>query len=484
MLISNALGSFSLNEADNLRKAMGKKKPEIMEKFAAKFVEGAMASGCAQGVARETWDNIVKFGGYGFNKSHSTAYAVLTYQTAYLKANHRAAFLAANLSCEMGDSDKVKAFVDDARRAGIAMLAPHVEKSAWEFALDGNAIRFGFGAIKGTGSKAIDGLIAARARLALRNEPLSLHALCSERDPAEGGKGNFEAMIKAGAFDCTGHNRGAVLAALDAAMSDGTRASLDRKNGQMGLFDSGGASSGGTQGTRGMPAARSANDASSNDSPAAHSSDGIDDTKGWDKADTLRAEYETLGFYLSDHPLEERAGLLGLLSTVRMDELGELPGGSEVTLAGLVLKLSENVVKSGKLAGKKMARFRLEDLRGSVGVTVFPRTFEECRHKLEEESEEPALLLQELMTVEEAIARFAGGIVVALDATDGHLLPRLQETIARHKGARPLFLSITGEDGKSRRVRTGKDWNVAISEQFAREVDSVLGRGRVRLARV
>jgi DNA polymerase-3 subunit alpha len=453
---------------------MGKKKPEIMEQFAAKFVAGATKNGCAEPVARETWDNIVKFGGYGFNKSHSTAYAVLTYQTAWLKANHRAAFLAANLSCEMSDSDKVKAFVDDARKAQIAVLAPSIARSAWEFELEAGALRFGLGAIKGTGEKAIVALIAARERVREKGAEPDLHALCAEIDPHEVGRTNLEALIKAGAFDAGGHNRGAVLAALDSALVEAARTTADRKSGQKGLFESG---------AEPAPAARGR-------------ADGIDDAQAWSKQDTLRAEYEALGFYLSGHPLEERAGLLALLSSARMDELAALPPGSELTLSGLILAKSELVVKTGKMQGRKMARFRLEDLRGSIGVTCFPRTYEEqrakiedgaivvCRGKLEEGSDEPALLLDEVLSVEEAIARFAGGIVVAVEESDAHLLPELQRTIERHKGARPVYLSVRGADGRVRRVKAGPQWSVAISEPFAKEVDRLLGRGRVRLARV
>ena len=157
MRISNVLGNFSMAEADNLRKAMGKKKPQIMARFSAKFVEGAVENGCPEGTAREVWDNIVKFGGYGFNKSHSAAYAVITWRTAFLKANFRREFLAANMSCEMHDSDKIKDLLDDARRADIAVLPPDIERSEWEFVPEGDGIRFGFGAIKGTGSKAVEG---------------------------------------------------------------------------------------------------------------------------------------------------------------------------------------------------------------------------------------------------------------------------------------------------------------------------------------
>ncbi|MBK7878041.1 MAG: DNA polymerase III subunit alpha [Planctomycetes bacterium] len=474
MLISNALGGFTLNEADNLRKAMGKKKPEIMAKFADQFVAGGVKNACAEGVAREVWDNIVKFGGYGFNKSHSTAYALVTYQTAYLKANHRSAFLAANMSCEMSDHDKVKDFVDDARKAQIPILPPDIAKSGWEFEPEGNGIRFGFGAIKGTGESAIQGIVGARAGLVKKSAKLTLHALTAEVDPSEVGRLNWEALIKAGAFETSGHNRGAVLAALDAALTDGARAAADRKSGQSSLFG----------------------DAPTAPAGGKSSGDGIDDSRAFSRADTLQAEFETLGFYLSGHPLEERAGLLALLSTVRLNELGDVSGGTEVTIAGLILSKSENIVKSGKLAGKKMCRFRLEDMRGSVGVTCFPRTYEENKHKiedgnvvvvrakLEEDAEEPALLLDEVFTVEEAIQRFAGGIVIHVTPQDSPLLPDLRQAIERFKGARPLYLAVEGEDGRTRRVRAGNNLGVSISSDFAREIEGLLGKGRVRLARV
>ena len=477
MLISNRLANFSLNEADNLRKAMGKKKPEIMQKFSAKFLEGAAANGCPEPIAQETWDNIVKFGGYGFNKSHSTAYALITYQTAFLKANFRTAFLAANMSCEMSDSAKVKEFIDDARRSSIEVRTPDIDHSAWEFEPEDTGIRFGFGAIKGTGQKAVELVMEARDSLRSEKRPVTLHTLCSESDPSAIGKTTWEALIKAGCFDASGHNRGAVLSALDGAMADGARAAEDRRAGQGSLFGGGGF-----------------------EEPASNGSDpdtgGIDDRHAFDTADTLGAEYEALGFYLSGHPLEERAGLLSLLSTTRTDEMAALPGGTEVTLAGLILNKSELVVKSGQMAGRKMARFRFEDLHGFVPVTCFPRTYEEHREaiedgmvvvlrgKLEENSDEPALLLDNVMTVESAMSRFQGGVVVHLRPEDDGLLDRLKGVIGEHQGQNPIYLQVTGSDGCSRRVRAGNGHRVAVSDSFARQIDELLGKGRVRLARV
>ncbi len=475
MLISSALAGFSLNEADNLRKAMGKKKPEIMAKFAEQFVQGAILKGASESVAREIWDNIVKFGGYGFNKSHSTAYALITYQTAFLKANYRTEFLAANFSCEMGNSDKVKELLDDARKSDVRMPPPDLRYSGWEFEPQGDVIRFGLGAIKGTGQKAVLSVLAARDELIKAGAPFGLLELCARCDPQEVTKLTWEALIKAGAFDYTGHNRGAVLAALDAGMSESQRAAADRRAGQASMFDAP------------PPSAKAGR--------GAMAGDGIDDSKAYSPSETLRAEREALGFYLSGHPLEERAGLFSLLSSTKTTDLAGRTAGSEILLAGLIVGLAQTVVKSGTYAGKKMARFKLEDLEGNVGVTVFPRTFDQFRNllvedtvvlargKLDERGEEPALILEELMTIEDALKRFEGGLVVQVTPEDAELLPQLRDALKRHPGKRPVYLMVTGSDGHVRRVRLGET-RVEINAALAQEVDSLLGRSRVRLARL
>ncbi|MFT5051818.1 MAG: DNA polymerase-3 subunit alpha [Chlamydiales bacterium] len=473
MLTSVRLAGFSMNDADNLRKAMGKKKPEIMQKFSAQFLDGAEAAGCKRDVAQDVWDNIIKFGGYGFNKSHSAAYALITYQTAYMKANHRSEFVAANFSCEMGDSEKVKELVDDCQRSGIEIHPPSVERSGWEFdPYEDGSIQFGLGAIKGTGKKAIDCLVAARERLLSRDEKLTLHSLAGEADPAAVGRTTWDAIIKAGGFDCTEHQRGAVLAALDGALADGTRAAKDRRAGQTSLFG----------------AASPAEDEDA--------FDGIDESKAFDKRETLRVEYEVLGFYLTGHPLEERAGLVSLLSSTRSTDLHNFPGGSEITLAGLILAKAELIVKSGRMAGRKMARFRLEDLHGSVNVTVFPNTYEEmreriedgatilCRAKVEDSREEPALICEEVFELDEALRRFAGGVSIQLSETDVERLAPLKATIAKHRGKHPLFLQILGSDGCSRRVRASAEHGVTISEELAQDLGAMFGRDRVGLVRL
>ncbi len=475
MLASVELAGFSLNDADNLRKAMGKKKPEIMQKFSAQFLDGAVANGCDRKVAEEIWENIVKFGGYGFNKSHSAAYALITYQTAYMKANYRTAFLAANFSCEMGDSDKVKDFIDDCRKSNIRILPPSAAHSQWEFTPEGSdAIRFGFGAIKGTGRKAIEALCSARDELVRAGKALTFSELCRACDPHDVGKIAWEALIRAGAFDETHQERGSLFASVEATLREASDAAADRRSGQASMFDAFGAE----------------------EDETAPSTAGLDPRNAWDPSETLAHEYAVLGFYLSGHPLQERAGLVELLSSCRIPDLERLEAGTLVGIAGLVMQKAEVVIKSGRLAGQKMCRLRLEDLHGSVQVTLFPRTYEECREvvedgavvlvrgKVEDSGEEPALIGEEVYPLEEALEHFRGGIQIMLSPTDAENLPRLREVLAGHRGKSPLYLSVSGTDGVKRRVVAGPQYRIQISEQLARELAELLGHERVGLVRV
>jgi DNA polymerase-3 subunit alpha len=470
MRISSVLGGFSLAEADNLRKAMGKKKPEIMEKFSAQFIAGAVESGCDASVAEDIWANILKFGGYGFNKSHSAAYAILSYQTAWMKTHYRREFLAANLSCEMSDSDKIKALLDDCRIAGIEILGPDLRHSDWGFLPEEEGIRYGLGAIKGTGRQAIQNLVRARDELAKESSPIGLFDLTGRTDPKEVGKIAWEALIKAGAFDFTEVNRGCVFSTLEGALADGAQAALDRRSGQANLFG--------------------ALEPEEESAPGGEATDEV----AWGRQELLDHEHKVLGHYLSGHPLEARGGLLSLLSTTTSRAATKL-SGTEISIAGMVRELEERVVQNGRSAGKKWARFRIEDLHGSLAVSCFPRTYAECRDglaegdivvlrgRMEDDVDAPNLLLDELITLEDALRRFEGGLVVPVSPEDSSLLPDLQDILRRHPGRQSVHLQVRGTDGTTRRIRAGNQYRIAISEPFAREVDELLGKGRVSLTR-
>ena len=220
------------------------------------------------------------------------------------------------------------------------------------------------------------------------------------------------------------------------------------------------------------------------------------DAKAFGRADTLRAEHEVLGFYLSGHPLEDRAGLFSILSTTNTRDLQNMAGGAEITLGGLIVGLKENTTRKGK----KMARFRLEDLQGGVNVTVFPRTYEEnrelliddsvviCRAKIEERDEGTqtvvGLLLDEILDLDGALKTFKGGFVIQLDSADHERVQALSEMLENHRGKSRLFFEIQGLDGGLRRVRCNGRHSVKISAELAQDVEKLLGKGKAKLARI
>ena len=463
MRIANLLGGFSLNEADNLRKAMGKKKPEILARYREKFLAGAVAGGVARGKAEETWNQMETFGGYGFNKSHSTAYAVLTYRTAYLKANHRLAFTCANLTCEVADSDKVRAFVEDARRAAIGVLPPDLNRSQVGFSIEGEAIRFGLAAVKGVGDRAAETLLPSRAREGpFRDLP---HAAGSV-DPKAINRAGFEALIKAGAFDFTGCDRGALLDALDLALEEAARERSDRAAGQGALF--------------GVPEAA----ASGGPSPSRRTSEG----------ERLAFEREALGLYLTGHPLERHRAALRLIAPEETAGLAAKEDGEEVALAGRITDLKVTVVKTGPRAGEKMARFLLEDLSGSCPTVVFAEAYARLRERIAEDAivlargrvdrtgETPGLRLREVERLEARLEGADSGVLIRLAPGEVELLPRLRETLAAHRGDRAVFFEIVPPSGgPARLVRAGGTWGISLEAPLLDEIEALLGPRRIHL---
>jgi DNA polymerase-3 subunit alpha len=233
MLIAVRVAGFTLAEADMLRKAMGKKLPEEMAKMKEKFVAGAVARGVADDKARELWDYIAPFAGYGFNKSHSVAYADLAYKTAYLKVHHPVAFMAAMLNSELSSSDAIAKYTGESHNMGIPILPPDINESGYQFTVVGDAIRFGLGAVKGVGEGAIESVLAARRHVGRFR---SIPHLASEVDLRTVNRKVFESLIKAGAFDGLGGHRAALEQSLDGALEYAQRRRREREEGQGSLF--------------------------------------------------------------------------------------------------------------------------------------------------------------------------------------------------------------------------------------------------------
>jgi DNA polymerase-3 subunit alpha len=387
---------------------------------------------------------------------------LITYQTAWLKAHHPLEFTAANLTVESGNSDKIKEFVDEARRAGIRLLPPSVNKSQCRFGVEQGAIRYGLGAIKGVGTRAAD-LIAQGAE----SRPYgSLLDLCERLDANVLNKTALEALAQAGACDEFGGSRRAICDEIESALRSSAVTREDRRIGQGLLF------------AATVPAAAE---------PAAAAAE-------WPESERLQREKAALGFYLSGHPFERRGGFLRAIAGHSTATVGGLPGGAEVRIAGMISSVRVLVIKQGRNAGQKMARFVLEDLEGQVAVTCFARTYQTVRDRLvddaivfvtgriDEKSEERALLLDLVEPANEVVRREVGGLVLALPSHEANdrVLARLEQICARHPGHQHLHFDVE-EAGVVHRVRA--ESGIHVSDDLLDELALAVGPGRVSFTR-
>ncbi|HEX6810427.1 MAG TPA: DNA polymerase III subunit alpha [Planctomycetota bacterium] len=464
MQISAVIGGFSMTEADNLRKAMGKKKPEVMAKFKDQFIAGARAQGHGEKFAKELFETMEHFAGYGFNKSHSTAYALVTYQTAWLKAHYQVEFTAANLTVESSNSDKIKEFVDEARRSGMPILPPSVNLSQRYFSVEAKSIRYGLGAIKGVGTRAADAIAAERRR---GGDFSSLEDLCERLDGNMLNKTALEALVQAGALDGLGRTRAGNLAAIEAALRSSAAAREDRRRGQKMLF------------AAPQFAARMAAD---------------EGAAEWPEHDRLAREKESLGFYLSGHPFERRGPFLRRIAGQTTQSLAGMEPGSDVRIAGMISSVRVMQIKQGKNAGQKMARFQLEDLDGQVSVTCFARNYATMKDRIVDDAivfvsgridgsaEERSLLLDQLEPADEVVRREVAGLVLHLHgnlATDGNL-ERIAQALSNHRGQQRVHLDV--DDGNDcYRVRT--DDGVRVTEGLLDDLALLVGSENMSFTR-
>ncbi|MFL5397228.1 MAG: DNA polymerase III subunit alpha [Myxococcales bacterium] len=343
MQIAQVLGGYSLGRADLLRRAMGKKKADVMAKERDGFVAGCAASGVDSKTANDIFDLMEKFAEYGFNKSHSAAYGLITYQTAWLKAHHPVEFMAALLTSEKDNTDKVVAHIAEARADGITVLPPDVNESDLAFGVGSDTagkklIRFGLGAIKGVGENSIEGILAARKK------PFAgLFDFCSRIDTRKINRKTVEALIAAGAFDFTQKPRKALWDAIEPALAQGAAAQRDRESGQFGLFASA---------RRGEP-----------DAPEER----VPGKEEWPERERLAKEKEALGFYITGHPLARYADDVRRYATHTCASLASAKGFEKVAVAGVVAGYRERLTKTGKRIGFAA----LEDLTGTRDLVLY-----------------------------------------------------------------------------------------------------------------
>lgn len=465
MQLAQKLAGYSLGEADLMRRAMGKKKKEEMVAHEEKFINGAIERGIAKEKAATVFNLMAQFADYGFNRSHSFAYAYLAYQTAFLKAHYPTHFYAAVLSNEASNTEKLSRYISEMKSFGIQVLPPDVNTSHEGFTAVGNAVRFGLAAIKGIGSSAVQLIIQARAEGAFR----SIFDFAERVDSRAANKRVFESLIKSGAFDCQTGNRAAMLAAIDRAIENGARIQKDKASGQTGLF-----------------AAFAESDSSQSVDPP------LPEVKPWSRKELLGHEKDALGFYASGHPLEDYAEAIQSLTTTDSGNITERTDGEIVAIGGMVVDLAIKTTKKGD----RFALLRIEDQFGSVKVVCWPESFNKYKHllqsdmvllvkgKLELTDEGAAtIFVQEAQQLESARAGVAKAFVVRFteEAIGEGLLTELGELLGVRQGNTPVFFEVKTSDDSLIRVRANQFLRVQVTPNLIEAVGQICAKWEVVL---
>ncbi|MFH0963885.1 MAG: DNA polymerase III subunit alpha [Planctomycetota bacterium] len=469
MRILNAVADFPMNEALTLIKAISKKKQAFISSQEKVFVERAAARGIAERTSRELFAQIEAFAGYGFNKGHSTAYGLIAYQTAYLKANYPVEFMAGLLTCEMVSSEKVAEYVDECRRMGIEVLPPDVGVSVEAFTPHDGAIRFGLGGIKGIGHKAIEAIVGARERV---GEFRSLFHFCENVDLHAVNRAAIETLIKSGAFDSVGGPRAALAAAIDKAIAGGSSRQSDRRKGQTSLFD-----------------------ALEEQGLGVPEDDRLAEVPEWPENQKLAYEKETVGVYLSSHPLARYEETLRAFSTHSVAELGELASNSEVVVGGWIESVRFKALRNGRQAGERMAVITFEDLSGTCSAVLFPSELQKWGELVDPHRivflagradlarQEPSIRVSRIVTLEDAPRELAGTVEVTLrcEAHGEETLANLGAVMRKHPGKSRVLLLFNEGGGRTSLYRVADALRVRADEGFLGEVEKIVGKGNVTL---
>ena len=467
MAIANRLAGFSFGQADLLRRAMGKKKPDEMDKQKALFIQGAKKNHLSEKKAEKLFDLMAYFAGYGFNKSHSAAYALVTYQTAYLKAHHPTEFLAALLSSEMGNADKMVGYFAECRDLGIRVLPPDVNESQTDFTVVASGIRFGLAAIKNVGEGAVESIIATRNETGRFR---SFSDFCRRIDLRKVNKRVLEGLIRVGAFDSTGARRAQLAAMLEQALEEAAATQRERERGQTNIFG----------------------DVAGEDAVAADlTGPPLPALAEWDQDQMLKYERELTGFYISAHPLARYATAIKKFATSASVNLSEVGDGKEVKLCGIITTIKPMMTKKGD----RMAYFQLEDLHGLVEVIAFPDLYKASSALILPESvirvtgtvdraeKGTRLKSTRIESLTDLQARAVARVNIRLgDSPEASTrLVELQQVLRRYPGPTSIYFTFCLPSNIEADTAPLPDLTVLPSETFVAEVEEVLGKGAVAL---
>ncbi len=465
MQIASELAGFSLTQADLLRRAMSKKIPEVMEQQRKNFIIGCQNNNINEATANKIFDLIEYFSGYGFNKSHSTAYALISYRTAYLKANFPVEFMTALLNSERDNTDKIVEYVNEAGHMGIKVLAPDINESFAEFAvIDDKTICFGLLAIKNVGQGAIDSIIKARFE---QGKFKSLDDFCEWIDSRLVNRKVIESLIKCGALDIFGLYRAQMMATLDEVLGRSSRVQQQRLKGQLSFFDMGSEQSG----------FQAINNKTSTQ------------IKEWPEPQLLSFEKEMLGFYISGHPLARYAKQIKRFSQGSTGDLLKHKDSDLVSIVGLIAKIKQTVTRQKQ---EKMAILKLEDLEGLVEVLVFPNTFRQVYKNLQPNSivlvrgrlnlreDTPKIIAQDLIPIDQ-IYKLITAIKLNLSGIRENLFNSLKERFVLSPGKIPIYLHLDSPSKSRIQLIVGDEFFVEPSVDLIQDIESILGEDKVSL---
>ena len=465
MKIGGVLANYSMADADGLRKAMGKKIVSMMEEHRALFLKGAKENNHDIKKAGELFDLMEKFGGYGFNKSHSAAYALIAYQTAYLKANFALEFIAALMTSERGNTDAVIKYMDECRTHDIKVLPPDVNKSDAHFNVFEGCIRFGLAAIKHVGEAAIESIIHSRDK---EGEFETIYDFCEKVNTGKVNKKTLEALIKCGAFDSTGDKRSQLMAILEDALEHGSRIQREKADSQLDLFAD-------TNMGASIPV----------------STPKLPDIDEWEENLLLSYEKESLGFYISGHPLGKYQKTIEQFATVNSVTIQDVGDEKMIRMGGTIKILKLHKTKKGDM----MAFCAIEDQSGTIEIVVFPNLYVKTHilladekiviieAKVQKKENSVKLIAEKIIPIENAGKEWTSGVLINLDSQTHtfETLEKIKAVIMMYSGDSTTCLKIKIDDKPPVMVKLGNDYKTCNDPEFFEKISSLAGKGSIEV---
>jgi DNA polymerase-3 subunit alpha len=463
MQIASVLGGFNMGEADILRRAMGKKDPVLMQQQREKFVKGAEEKNISENLANDIFDLMDSFAGYGFNKSHAACYSIVAYQTAYLKAHFPKEFMAANLTSEMGNSDRIVVLLEECRHMGISVLPPDVNYSIYEFIVEGDCIRFGLGAIKNVGYNAIQSIVEARKA---EGPYFTLFDLCNRINLRQVNKKVIESLIQAGALDSLEGNRAQQMAVMSRAVSIAQSVQQDALRGQTNIF--------------------SDPDVQENIYPV------LPDLPPWPQSEKLRREKDLMGMYVSGHPLDPHQHVLKTFSDPWIGGLDRINNCAGVRVGGIINDVRQLLDRKNN----PMAFFSLEDFTGTVRLIAFSDCYAKYRHLIQvdqmvfiqgkldrrDNRDEPNVIVQEICSIQDAPLLFAKRLCIHFNPENiqSGELDRIKYILSKYPGDCPIYFSVI-EAGEQKFLLKSKQVKIQPNPELIIDLKSILGDDNVNL---